>query len=54
MQILRLCNQGRITGTVGRRLLTREEPIMLQTKLQKVIEIHTWKNEIIYCEITQA
>jgi len=40
--------QGRIKSIVGLRLFTGEGPIILQTKLQKVVETHTWENETIY------
>ena len=44
-------DQGRIKEfwcTAGLWLFTKEGPIVLWTKVQKVMEIHTWKNEIIY------
>jgi len=33
--------RARFKGTVGLRLFTREGPIILRSKLQKVIKIHT-------------
>jgi len=38
---IREYNTGLIKGTRGLRLFTREGLIILQTKLQKVIEMHT-------------